>query len=102
MGKSVGDDFREGKVTLPVILAYARADEPSRKFWKRVIETGPQGEADLDRAITLVEETGAIADTMERARGYAAIAARALERLPASQMGSVLADVADFCVERAY
>jgi octaprenyl-diphosphate synthase len=102
MGKSVGDDFREGKVTLPVILAVARADDPAKKFWKRVIETGPQAEADLDRAITLVEQTGAIADTMERARGYASLACRALERVPQSQMREVLAAVADFCVERAY
>jgi octaprenyl-diphosphate synthase len=102
MGKSVGDDFREGKVTLPVILAFARADTPVKKFWTRAIETGPQGEADLDRAITLVEETGAIADTMERARGYAAVAIRALERAPQSPMRDVLAAVAVFCVERAY
>jgi len=102
MGKSVGDDFREGKVTLPVILAYARADETARKFWKRTIETGPQGERDLDRAITLVEETGAIADTMARARVYAGHARRALEPVAASEMRDVLADVADFCVERAY
>jgi octaprenyl-diphosphate synthase len=102
MGKSVGDDFREGKVTLPVILAVARADEAARKFWKRTIETGPQGEADLDRAITLVEETGAIADTMGRARGYASLACRALERVSPGEMREVLAAVADFCVERAY
>jgi len=102
MGKAVGDDFREGKVTLPVILAVARADEAALKFWKRAIETGPQSEADLDRAITLVEQTGGIADTMERARNYAAAACRALERLPKSEMRGVLADVADFCVARAY
>jgi octaprenyl-diphosphate synthase len=102
MGKSVGDDFREGKVTLPVILAVARADETGRKFWKRVIETGPQGEADLDRAITLVEQTGAIADTMARARGYAKLACRALESVKPCEMREVLEAVAGFCVERAY
>ena len=102
MGKSVGDDFREGKVTLPVILAFARADEPSRKFWKRAVETGPQSEADLDRAITLVEETGAIADTMARARAYADLACDALRAVPPCEMRDVLAGVAGFCVERAY
>jgi len=102
MGKAVGDDFREGKVTLPVILAVARADEAALKFWKRAIETGPQSEADLDRAITLVEQTGGIADTMERARSYAALACQALTRLPKSELRDVLADVADFCVARAY
>jgi Geranylgeranyl pyrophosphate synthase len=102
MGKAVGDDFREGKVTLPVILAVARADEAAMKFWKKTIELGTQGEADLDRAITLVEQTGAIADTMERARGYAALACRALDALPQSNLRDVLAAVADFCVARAY
>jgi octaprenyl-diphosphate synthase len=102
MGKSVGDDFREAKVTLPIILAYARATEAARKFWTRVIETGPQGEADLDRAITLVEETGAISETMARARRYADDAKRALGILPACEIRAVLGDIADFCVERAY
>ena len=102
MGKSVGDDFREAKVTLPVILAYARSDKAARKFWKRAIETGPQGEADLDRAITLVEETGAIGETMARARSYAELARRSLDPLPEGEIHSVLADIADFCVERAY
>ncbi|MDE2182981.1 MAG: polyprenyl synthetase family protein [Alphaproteobacteria bacterium] len=102
MGKSVGDDFREGKVTLPVILAVARADDAARKFWTRTIETGPQSESDLDRAITLVEETGAISDTMARARAYAAKACDALEGVPASELRDVLAAVAGFCVERAY
>ncbi len=102
MGKSVGDDFREAKVTLPVILAYARSDEAARKFWKRAIETGPQGESDLDRAITLVEQTGAISETMARARRYADRARQALLPLPDGDIRSALADIADFCVERAY
>jgi octaprenyl-diphosphate synthase len=102
MGKSVGDDFREAKVTLPVILAYARATPVTAKFWKRAIETGTQGESDLDRAITLVEETGAISETMSRARRYADKAREALSPLPAGDIRSALADIADFCVERAY
>jgi len=102
MGKSVGDDFREAKVTLPVILAYARATESARKFWKRAIETGPQAESDLDRAITLVEETGAIGETMARARRYADLARQALVPLPQGEIRTALADIADFCVERAY
>jgi len=102
MGKSVGDDFREAKMTLPIILAHARADESMRTFWKRVIETGNQTEADLNRAITLVEETGAIQETMRRARAYADDAKAALVMLPASPIKSALSDIADFCVERAY
>jgi octaprenyl-diphosphate synthase len=101
MGKAVGDDFREAKVTLPVILAYARADAKAEGFWKRAIE-GTQAEADLERAITYVEETGAIQETMTRARHYADAAKAALEPLPESDVRDALADIADFCVERAY
>jgi octaprenyl-diphosphate synthase len=102
MGKSVGDDFREAKVTLPVILAIARADNEAREFWRRVIEDGKQHEGDLKRAIGCVEETGAIEETVQRARHYAGAAVSALEPLPQSDIRSALADIADFCVERAY
>jgi octaprenyl-diphosphate synthase len=102
MGKTVGDDFREAKMTLPIILAHARAKEQDRAFWKRVIETGNQVEADLNHAITLVEETGAIQETMRRARSFADAAKEALAILPDSAIRSALSDIADFCVERAY
>ncbi|MBS0471763.1 MAG: polyprenyl synthetase family protein [Proteobacteria bacterium] len=101
MGKAVGDDFREAKVTLPVILAHERADAQAKQFWKRVIE-GTQSEADLERAITYVESTGAIQETMNRARHYADAAKSALTAVPASDIRTALADIADFCVERAY
>ncbi len=102
MGKSVGDDFREAKVTLPVILAVARADQAALSFWQRAIESGQQSESDLERAITLVEETGAIRDTMLRARSYANEAQAALRSVPAGEIRTALSDIADFCVERAY
>jgi len=102
MGKSVGDDFREAKMTLPIILSVARADEAARAFWQRVIETGNQTETDLHHAISLVEQTGSIQETMRRARAYADVAKDALAVLPASEIRSALSDIADFCVERAY
>ena len=102
MGKTVGDDFREAKMTLPIILAHARARDADKPFWKRVIETGNQTEADLDRAITLVEETGGIQETMRRARAYADAAKAALAVLPDSDIRTALSEIADFCVERAY
>jgi octaprenyl-diphosphate synthase len=102
MGKTVGDDFREAKMTLPIILAHARSAEGDRPFWKRVIETGNQTEADLDRAITLIEQTGAMQETMNRARRYADAAKAALAVMPDSDIKRALADIADFCVERAY
>jgi octaprenyl-diphosphate synthase len=102
MGKTVGDDFREAKMTLPIILAHARAADADKPFWKRVIETGNQTESDLDRAITLIEQTGAMQETMTRARAYADKAKAALKVMPESGIKRALADIADFCVERAY
>lgn len=102
MGKTVGDDFREAKMTLPTILAHARAKDADKPFWQRVIETGNQTESDLDRAITLIEQTGSIQETMRRARAFADEAKHALAVLPDSGIKRALADIADFCVERAY
>ncbi|HWA30977.1 MAG TPA: polyprenyl synthetase family protein [Rhizomicrobium sp.] len=101
MGKSVGDDFREAKVTLPVILAFSRADEEARRFWTRTIETGPQHEVDLKRAIAYVEDTGAIADTRDMARRYVEAACKALSPLPKSELHDTLLAVADFSLGRA-
>lgn len=102
MGKSVGDDFREAKVTLPVIFAYERADEEARRFWLRAIQAGPQHDGDLKRAIAYVEQTGAIVDAREEARRYARQACRALQPLPHSEIRQALVEVAEFCVSRAY
>lgn len=102
MGKSVGDDFREAKVTLPVILANQRADEEARRFWRRVIENGRQEDGDLSSAITYVESTGAIHETIARARAYAEKAIRAVSKLPAPEIRDALIDIAEFCVQRGY
>ena len=102
MGKLVGDDFREAKVTLPVILAYARADIDAKRFWRRVIEASPQHDEDLDLAIAFVEGTGAIRDTRDRAKNYAAKACRALELLPSGDIREALEAIAQFCVGRGY
>jgi octaprenyl-diphosphate synthase len=102
MGKSVGDDFREAKVTLPVILAYQRADDEARAFWRRVIETGPQEEGDLDTAIAHVQETGGIEETHTRARSYADAAIQSVARLPSPAIRQALVDIAEFCVARGH
>jgi octaprenyl-diphosphate synthase len=102
MGKSVGDDFREAKVTLPIILAYAHADEEARLFWRRVIEGSPQRNDDLDRAIAIVEATGAIAETRARAKQYAADACSSLAVFPRSDIRDSLEAIAQFCVGRGY
>ncbi|SRR5579885_715182 len=102
MGKSVGDDFREAKVTLPVIIAFARADQAGRAFWQRTIERGELRDGDLDEAVAAVESAGAIEETLARARSYADIAERALAALPAGELHAALVNIAEFCVERAY
>src|SRR6476660_6751052 len=102
MGKSVGDDFREGKITLPVVLAYRRGSQEERNFWKRTLEDGNQTGDDLIYAQKLVERHNSIADTVERARHYGDIARDALAIFPDSDYKSALSEAVDFCVARAY
>jgi octaprenyl-diphosphate synthase len=104
LGKAIGDDFREGKITLPVILAFRRGDEDERAFWRRTLETLDQAEdgSDLRRAIGLMEKHLSLQDTVNRARHYGAIARDALGIFPDSQAKSALIDIIDFCIERAY
>ncbi|TMJ42649.1 MAG: polyprenyl synthetase family protein [Alphaproteobacteria bacterium] len=102
MGKSVGDDFREGKITLPVVLTYRRGSQEERNFWKRTLEDGNQTADDLIYAQKLVERHNAIADTVERARHYGDIARDALAIFPDSAHKSALLEAVDFCVARAY
>ncbi|HEX3652569.1 MAG TPA: polyprenyl synthetase family protein [Rhizomicrobium sp.] len=102
LGKSIGDDFREAKVTLPVIVAFERAQDSAKEFWRRTIEDGAQHEGDLKRAIAFVDETGAIEETQALARRHADQAIAALTDLPAHDIRTVLIAVAEFCVERAY
>ena len=102
MGKGVGDDFRDGKMTLPVILAYARGSEADRSFWRAAIGGDRVSEADLGEAIALLRSTGALSDTIERARQYARRAIEALAMFPASKAKAALAEAAEFAVARAY
>jgi octaprenyl-diphosphate synthase len=102
MGKGVGDDFRDGKMTLPVILAYARGGEQDRAFWRSAIGGERTADEDLDHATRLLSETDALADTLERARQYARRAVDALAMFPASKAKSALTEAAEFAVSRAY
>lgn len=102
LGKSVGDDFRDGKITLPIILAFRRGSDEERKFWRRTLEDGDQNDGDLERAIELMERHGALADTVERARHYGAVARDGLAIFPDSEEKAVLLEVIDFCIERAH
>ena len=101
LGKTVGDDFREGKITLPVLLAFDRGDETERAFWRRTVETREQSEADLAEAIGLMQKHRAFADTVARARDYGATALASLGAFPESAEKCALADIVEFCVSRA-
>jgi octaprenyl-diphosphate synthase len=102
LGKTVGDDFREGKITLPVVLAFRTADEEQRAFWRRTLEDLEQKKGDFRRAAAMLEKSGALKATVERARGYGARARQALEIFPAGPMKTALLDAVEFAVERAY
>ena len=101
LGKNLGDDFREGKVTLPVLLAYRRGSDEERQFWEEKLAQGKAEEGDLDRAIELLGKHDAISDTVARARHYAEMAKDALGTMPDSAHKNALIDVLDFCVSRA-
>jgi octaprenyl-diphosphate synthase len=102
LGKSVGDDFREGKVTLPVLVAFARGDEAERAFWRRTLERVEQEPGDLEHATRLLERHDAIGATVRRAEEYGATARRALAMFPASRYRQALLDIVEFCIARAY
>lgn len=102
LGKTVGDDFREGKITLPIILAFRRGDDEEREFWRRTVERLEQQDGDLEHAISLMEKHGSLTDTVARARHYGEVARDALGIFPDGPMKQAMNDVIDFCVERAY
>src|SRR5229473_2461229 len=102
LGKTVGDDFREGKITLPVILAFLRGRTVEREFWKRTIEKLDQRDGDLEQAKILIDRHGALADTLERARHYGAMARDALGLFPDKPLKAALLEAVDFAIDRAH
>jgi octaprenyl-diphosphate synthase len=102
LGKTVGDDFREGKITLPIVLAFRAADEEQRAFWRRTLEDLEQKKGDFRRAAAMLEKSGALKATIERARAYAAAARQSIELFPASPAKAALLEAVEFSVERAY
>jgi octaprenyl-diphosphate synthase len=102
LGKTVGDDFREGKITLPVLLAFQRGDEEEKVFWRRVLEEKQQGDDDLPRALALMQKHSAFTDTIGRAREYGDKAIAALACFPDNAEKQALAGVVEFCIARAH
>jgi octaprenyl-diphosphate synthase len=101
LGKNVGDDFREGKITLPVVLSFRRGSESERAFWRRALEKGEATAADLEEAIALMAKHRALEDTIQRARHYGAIAQDALALFPGSAMKDALEETVEFCIARS-
>ena len=102
MGKDAGDDFREGKMTLPVILAHARGDAEDRKFWKDAIEGRRDSDEDFAHAIDLVRRTRAVDDTIARARHYGRRAIDAIAGFADGQAKDAMIEAVEFAVARAY
>jgi octaprenyl-diphosphate synthase len=102
LGKTVGDDFREGKITLPIVLAFRRGSDEERTFWRRTMEELDQQDGDLERAQQLMVKHNALKDTVERARHYGAIARDALGLFPDSAVKRALLEVIDFVIDREY
>ncbi|MPY69470.1 MAG: polyprenyl synthetase family protein [Alphaproteobacteria bacterium] len=102
LGKTVGDDFREGKITLPIVLAFRAADEEARAFWRRTLEDLEQKKGDFRRAVNLLEQTGALRATVDRARDYAVRAAEALRPFPDGEHKQALLESVDFAVARGF
>ena len=102
MGKDRGDDFREGKMTLPVILAYARGDQQEREFWKAAIAGYRTSDVDLEEAVRLIGKHDAVADTKARARHFAQRAIDALSMFPDGKARQAMTQAALFAVSRGY
>ena len=96
----MGDDFRERKLTLPLIRAIAKADAEEQEFWRRTIEKGRQTEADLDTARALLDKHGALDSTRQTALDWADAAKAALAPLPDHQLTDLLGELADYVVAR--
>jgi len=102
LGKAVGDDFRDGKITLPVVLAFNAADAAEKAFWRRTLEDLEQKKSDFRRAVVILEKSGALTATVERAREYGLKARQALEPFPDSEIKSALLEAVEFSIHRSY
>jgi len=102
LGKTVGDDFREGKMTLPVVYAIGRGSDSERAFWRRTMEDMDHREGDLDQATGLIERHDGFTAAIALARKHGGLALDALARLPFRPMRGVLASLVEFCISREF
>ena len=102
LGKTIGDDFREGKLTLPVVYAISRGNDIERAFWRRTLEDQEQREGDLDHAIALIRHHDGFNGSLDLARRHGAAASAALMSLPQNPMRAALAAIVEFCINREF
>ena len=100
IGKNIGDDFRERKLTLPVIKAVAKANAEERAFWVRTIEKGQQGEGDLETALAVLARHGAVEAARQEAIAWVGKAKAEMAKLPEHPLRDMLVDLAGYVVER--
>ena len=100
LGKNVGDDFREGKITLPVILSYARGNADEKQFWQNAMEEGKNDDLSLEKAILLMKKHGSLDDTITRARELGEKARQDIETIAKTSERDALIEVIDFCISR--
>jgi octaprenyl-diphosphate synthase len=102
LGKRVGDDFREGKITLPVVLSYRRGSQDERAFWRRTLQDGAIEDGDLEEAIALMYRHNVIEETIERACLYGKEAREALHIFPKSEARNALLQAIEFSISRLH
>jgi octaprenyl-diphosphate synthase len=102
LGKTVGDDFREGKITLPILIAYQKGSAEERRFWARTLEDGDQSDADFSHAMELLGRHGAIDATLVRAGQFVRQAQESLSLFPPSALRQALIDVGTYTISRAH
>lgn len=102
LGKTIGDDFREGKMTAPVIFAIEKADNNEREFWQRTLGDRDQNEDDLQKAFELIEKHGALKASQEMAQEYADMALSNIKDAPESELKTLLTQLVTFTIEREF
>lgn len=102
LGKTVGDDFREGKITYPILIAYQKADVEEKKFWERVIEKCDQTDQDLKYALSLIHKHQALEATLQEAMSFANKACDAIRHFPESELHTLFEEIAQYTVTRHF